>query len=492
MKKDNEASRGARSGYFSSTLLPASVFGGLLVLTLLMQLILSWQAHRRLVPATEHIARMARLQDINLALQESLLNGLRDSGSFIITQRKRLHRELQAILAMPTKLDSDTRQVLVRAHDVLADESREPKETLILALKHVRQAIDLETRAHQRLIQTIGEATTLEFQIGVITMVIFPAGAFLILYVMRKRILAPLNHLGFLMTLLGRRDYSPLPIAPADPILQPLTDNYNKMLTRLAALEQEHAQRENRLESQVNYATRTLLEQQRMLANTERLAAIGETMARIAHELRNPLAGIKLACTNLRLELAESNADADYIERVNMIAAELDRIITVLNSLLDQSRHSPEPLQDVELARSVADLVSLMRYQLPANIHLKQEIAADIVCRLPDAMLRQALLNLLLNAQQAIGEEGGEITLKSEIRQGMLCLHVIDDGPGFPDELLQTGVRSFVTHRPEGTGLGLSMVQRFVRAHGGRLSLSNITPHGACVTLEFPYEVKNV
>jgi two-component system NtrC family sensor kinase len=108
------------------------------------------------------------------------------------------------------------------------------------------------------------------------------------------------------------------------------------------------------------------------------------------------------------------------------------------------------------------------------------------VCCLPDALFRQALLNLLLNAQQALGERGGRVTIEAFVIDGWLRLSICDNGPGFPEDLLESGIRAFVTHRAEGIGLGLSMVQRFARALGGRLRLSNLAPHGACVTLDLP------
>jgi C4-dicarboxylate-specific signal transduction histidine kinase len=277
------------------------------------------------------------------------------------------------------------------------------------------------------------------------------------------------------MTLLGRRDYTKASVESVDPLLRPLTENYNAMVTRLAELELEHDSRERHLESQVSNATQTLLEQQRSLADTERLAAVGETMARIAHELRNPLAGVKMACGNLRREMAQEPQSEEYTERVNIIAAELDRIIAVLNALLDQSRQNPEPLRDINVGRAVADLLILVRYQVPERIVLRQDIPDELVCRLPDAMLRQAL-----------GESDGTIVLEGRVEHGMLNLSVCDDGPGFSADVLDAGIRAFVSRRADGMGLGLSMVQRFVRAQGGEVKLSNREPHGACVTLELP------
>jgi len=485
MIEPSERTRSASSRYYPSVLLPAAVLGGLLIVTLTIQVLISWKAHRRLAPVNAHISQMVRLQGANLELQRELVESLEESA-FTGAEREQMHKELKAILDMQAHLSTDTPQALLYASDVLVDAKRNPKEALILALSHTRKAIDLETHAHQRLIEAVNRATELEFRISVITLVVFPAGAIVLLYFMRKRILAPLNHLSFLMTLLARRDYSPAPLAAIDPMLRPLTENYNVMVTRLSALEQEHASREQELESQVQYATRALLEQQRSLANTERLAAVGEMMARIAHELRNPLAGVKLACTNLRQEMNESLAMPEYLERVDVVAAEIDRIIAVLNSLLDQSRHSPEPLRDVAIAQAITDLMALVRYQIPEHIRLEQRIAGDIVCRLPDALLRQALLNLLLNAQQAIGGHDGVIVTDALVEDGRLRLSVCDDGPGFPQDLLEAGIRAFVSHRPEGTGLGLSMVQRFARAQGGNVDLSNVEPHGACVMLDLP------
>jgi signal transduction histidine kinase len=255
---------------------------------------------------------------------------------------------------------------------------------------------------------------------------------------------------------------------------------------RLAELEAEHARREQDLETQVENATRVLLEQQRRIANTERLAAVGEMMARIAHELRNPLAGVKLACTNLRQELGQQVDAAEYGERISVVAGEIDRIVALLNSLLDQSRHKPEVMRDVALARTVSELVVLARYQIAPQVVIEQVIPDSIVCHLPDALFRQALLNLLLNASQALGDKAGRITVTADVADGRLRLDVCDDGPGFPEDLLKSGIRAFVTHRAEGTGLGLSMVQRFARAYGGTITLSKRDPHGACVTLELP------
>jgi two-component system NtrC family sensor kinase len=484
----NVSEKAGDSGYryYVSLWLPAAVLGGLLMLVLVVQLVLSWVAHAHLAPVSSHLAQMNRLQVLNFEMQQELLEGLDDAGMLAANERERMRDEISGILDLHANLSDVTPPALAGVRDVLADQDIKPGQALVIALTRLRKVIDTEAAEHRRLIDDVSRSTAVELEIGVVALLVLPASAILLIYLLRRRILEPLKHLGFLMTLLGRKNYAPASLASIDPMLRPLTGNYNTMVTRLAELEAEHGRREQDLESQVENATRVLLEQQRRLANTERLAALGEMMARIAHELRNPLAGVKLACTNLRQEL-DQQADSDgYRERIDAVAGEIDRIITLLNSLLDRSRHSPEAMRDVVLARAASELIALARYQIPPRIHIEQVIPDSAVCRLPDALLRQALLNLLLNASQALADKAGNITIKADVADGLLRLDVCDDGPGFPGDLLKSGIRAFVTHRAGGTGLGLSMVERFARACGGTITLSNREPHGACVTLELP------
>jgi two-component system NtrC family sensor kinase len=472
--------------YYVSLWLPAAVLGVLLILVLVIQLVLSWMAHAQLAPVNRHLSQMNRLQNTNLELQRELLENLNDAGILTVDERHQLRDELKAIVDMQANLSSDTPRILSSAHAVLANEEIQPREALVRVLQSTRKALNLETAEHARLVEEINRSTALELKLGVVALLVFPACAVLLIYLLRRRILAPLKHLGFLMTLLARKNFAPASVAVVDPMLRPLTENYNTMVTRLAELEEEHVRREQELQVQVENATRVLLEQQRRLANSERLAAVGEMMARVAHELRNPLAGVKLACSNLRQDLDQQPASPEYRERIDVVAGEVDRIIGLLNSLLDQSRHRPEVVREVTINRAVSELVALARYQIPVRIRIEQDIPKDLICRLPDALFRQALLNLLLNASQAIGDRPGRIVIKADRVAGRLKLDVIDDGPGFPGDLLESGIQAFVTHRRKGTGLGLSMVQRFVRAQGGTITLSSLEPHGACVALELP------
>ena len=262
----------------------------------------------------------------------------------------------------------------------------------------------------------------------------------------------------------------------------PLHEQLNTVSARLQELEAAHRARTLSLEEAVGVTTRKVLEQQRELSRAERLAATGELAASVAHELRNPLAGIQVTLANLRADLG----DGDAGERIDLVLNEVSRLTRLLNSLLDSARHRPEPPRDVRLAPLVDELLSLTRSQLPDAVRVETQVDPSLICRVPPDRLRQALLNLVLNSGAALGEKGGAIHINAATAGDRVQLSVADDGPGFPPEVLENGIRPFFSTREHGTGLGLSLVRRFAREMGGELALSNRVPHGAEVKLTLP------
>jgi signal transduction histidine kinase len=253
------------------------------------------------------------------------------------------------------------------------------------------------------------------------------------------------------------------------------------MVGRLASLEAEQSARQASLEADVRAASRELLARNRSLAQADRLAAVGEMAAGLAHELRNPLAGIQFALSNLRQELKDEDAQA----HLDLVLAELRRMTELMNGLLNQARLVPEAPSRVPVVQTLAEVLVLARYQIAAAIHFEPDIAADLCCWLPENRLRQALLNLLLNAAQAMDNRG---TIGVDVRhaEGRLAIRVGDEGPGFSEALLRGGVQPFATARLGGTGLGLASVRRFALDLGGSLDLENLAPHGARATLLLP------
>ena len=342
--------------------------------------------------------------------------------------------------------------------------------------------MDDESLKRERVLQEIGQSTRTEVLLvfAMVFTLLLVVGIFL-----KFRILTPLNDLKKLLLRLAREDFSPIDADRIDPILLPVFNSYNFMVDHLAELEEAKREHAASLEREVRTATRALLEQQADLARNERLAAVGELAAGIAHELRNPLAGIQMSCANLHAEIQ----DADQVGRVGSIIEELKRMARLLNELLDLSKHSPDPISNVDLTDLIRDLVALTRYQIPPNIQLAFKAPAHLSCMLPEGRLRQSLLNLILNASQALSDAGGSILISvhESTEDECITISVSDDGPGFSQELIKTGVRPFVTGKPGGTGLGLAMVQRFVREMGGQMQIANLEPHGATVRVVLPF-----
>jgi nitrogen fixation/metabolism regulation signal transduction histidine kinase len=214
------------------------------------------------------------------------------------------------------------------------------------------------------------------------------------------------------------------------------------------------------------------------------LAAIGEVAAELAHEIRNPLAGIQMAFNNLRREIN----DVSQCERMDLISDELKRLARLLNDMLNQSKHTPEIATHFDMVTLIADLLTLTRYQIMETIALTCEAPEHLMVALPQSGMRQALLNLILNAADALDNELGTICIKVSRRSQGLSIEVCDNGHGFSQDMLSYGIRPFRTSRAKGTGLGLAMVQRFVKDCGGSIKLSNQQPHGACVTVLLPQE----
>ncbi|MGR9035065.1 MAG: sensor histidine kinase, partial [Gammaproteobacteria bacterium] len=331
----------------------------------------------------------------------------------------------------------------------------------------------------EKLLADISSAMQTDRDMALVTFIVILAVAILFLH---RRILNPLNDLKQLLQRLTEENYTRITTDHLDPLLLPVFDSYNDMVNHLAELEEAKRLYAESLQREVRLATEALLEQQTSLARAERLAAIGEVAAELAHEIRNPLAGIQIAFSNLRREIH----NPEQCERMDMIGNELKRLARLLNDILDQSRHAPEMPSEIDVAALIRDLVGLTRYQIPESIGLHVEAPATLPARLPESGLRQALLNLILNSAEAMEGGAGVIFIKAVRIEEGLRIEVLDNGPGFSKDLLDHGIKPFRTSRGRGTGLGLSIVQRFVKEMGGAIGLTNQPKQGACVSLYLP------
>jgi nitrogen fixation/metabolism regulation signal transduction histidine kinase len=442
-----------------------------------------WRHEIQLRPIELHMRYIADIDTVNNELWS--LGGRHAAPGHPPVDPSRLYRvrrQLDDLVRVGRHLHPETPERLARAERRIQGFDGTVSAPLDEALDAIRDTLAAELGSHGELMAEIRTRVQRELRItsGILLGLLLFTLPLSVL--VRKRIMAPLDNLASLMMLLSRHDYTSATVNDVDPLLRPLFVNYNRMVSRLVTLEQEHHRREETLTESVRRATRLLLQQHRRLAQAERLGAVGEVTASVAHELRNPLTAMHMALQNLRGDLA----NPDHVERVDMVIEEINRLSRQLNLLLDSARQAPEPVTRVDMAEVVGDLLTLVRYQLSEHISLEADVPEGSGCRLPVAQLRQCILNLVLNAGQMLDENPGRIVVRARMVNTRMLLTVEDDGPGFPEEILATGARVFGSLRAGGTGLGLVMVRRFVSDHGGQMRLENHEPHGARVILDIP------
>ena len=300
----------------------------------------------------------------------------------------------------------------------------------------------------------------------------------------KERVLKPMWKLADMLGRLAREDYHSEPLDGVDAFIRPAFERYNRLVGRLARLENAHQSRHQRMEIQVREAVRTLMAQRVELARVERLAALGEVAASLAHEIRNPLAAIRSACRSL----IEDATEEDVRERLSMIDEEVERLVNVVNRELRSIRHRPEEADRTDVSHLVSNVVALMKYQMPDSITLRLDSPASVTVCLPPNGLRQALVNLIRNSQEALEGREGDIfiAVAGQCEEQDVEIRVEDTGSGFPPEILKNGIHRFITGKKGGTGLGLAMVERYVRDQGGRMAIENRSEGGARVRIVLP------
>jgi two-component system NtrC family sensor kinase len=458
-----------------------------LVLLLLGALVgVSWRGLAVIEPVQVHLAELGQLQNLSLGLEQSLPGAPANGGPVAGPDLAALQDRLQALIRASGNLEPQTPAQLRHIARLLSENDGRVADALPEALAELRQSLAAEQHRQARLIEAaVGDART-ELRLSLALLVALPLLSAGLWFLLRRRIQQPLNSLEGLLSRLAARDYRPVPepmLEGSVALMQPVLRSFNELVLRLKELAAQHRDRERSLEHAVRGATEALLAQSRELARAERLAAVGAVSAGLAHELRNPLAGIHLACSKLRRGLAPEQG-----ERLDAVLAELKRLNQLLTAQMDAARHAPEPLVTVDLHRVTDEFLSLVRYQIAEDIALRADVPDGLRCALPEAGLRQTLLNLVLNAAQAIGDAGGSIEIRMRRDGDTLSILVADDGPGFPQPILESALRPFASGRIGGTGLGLAMVRRFVQDLAGELRIDNGAAGGARVVLRLPCE----
>jgi two-component system NtrC family sensor kinase len=223
----------------------------------------------------------------------------------------------------------------------------------------------------------------------------------------------------------------------------------------------------------------------RRLLQAEKMAAVGQLAGGVAHEINNPLGGI-LAFAQLMLQDERPEADRESLKLIQDAAVRAKRIV---ESLL---RFSRRPRQDergeVDLARLAEDAIFLLQRQLrDAQVDIDRHLEPALTTANGN-QIQQIIVNLLVNALQAV-DRRGRITVSTGSGQpGRVQLSVADDGPGVPPEIAGRIFEPFFTTKPEGqgTGLGLSICYRIAEEHGGTIHHEPAPGGGACFVVDMP------
>ncbi|MDC0672085.1 sensor histidine kinase [Nannocystis radixulma] len=219
------------------------------------------------------------------------------------------------------------------------------------------------------------------------------------------------------------------------------------------------------------------------LAESEKLRALGEMAAGIAHDLRNIFTPLQLHMTMLRRHLAADRAGLESLDKIDRVVAVGAEVIERLSGFSRRDAdHAAIALADVARAA-----VELCRHRLRRTSHVRltlDESPAPPI-RICQGELTSALVNLIGNALDAVADIG-TVTVRTCADADGACVEVADDGPGIPPDVQPRVFEPFFTTKPEGSGLGLAIVRAFVERHGGRLSLETSAGAGTRVRMWFP------
>jgi two-component system, NtrC family, sensor kinase len=231
------------------------------------------------------------------------------------------------------------------------------------------------------------------------------------------------------------------------------------------------------------------------LLQSQKLAAIGQLSAGIAHEINNPLAIIRQEAEWLQqlVKKAESVAPPEKEElqgSLHQIVQQVDRCTEIIRNLLDFARKREPVIQGVDINRTIEDMTMLVEKEAKHhNIKIVREYAPDLPAIYSDApQLRQVFLNLLTNAAHAIGKDGAITIATGRAAAGSIYIMISDTGCGIPAEDLEKIFDPFFTTKPEGqgTGLGLSICHGIIQRLGGEIRVTSTVGQGTIFTITLP------
>jgi two-component system NtrC family sensor kinase len=324
--------------------------------------------------------------------------------------------------------------------------------------------VDVNTRRQVASMRTWGKIA------GSAAFVQFLAVAVGIVFVLRAVVVRPVSRLVGSMGQVTHGDLSARAVPAGTGEIDTLVAGFNDMVERLqASIKSEEEARRARM------------------GRVEQLATVGEMAASVAHEIRNPLSGV-----NAALEvIAKEHPDPESRQVLRSAASELKRVDGAVRQLLDYAKPKAPVMASLSLNDIVVDAIALTR---PKQDGRETGVQAILSPDLPPVradgdMLRQVIVNLVINACQAVEKlPNGQVDVSTEVAGGMVACRVHDNGPGVPHDISKVIFHPFYTTKMRGTGLGLATSQRLIEMHGGRLWLENPGEAGASFAFMLPAE----
>ena len=227
----------------------------------------------------------------------------------------------------------------------------------------------------------------------------------------------------------------------------------------------------------------SLLEMERRLREQDRLAAVGRLAAQVAHEIKNPLAGIRGACEIMMVSLTEQRGQ----EIAEEVVRQIDRLNRTVEDLLLFARPMTARPRPTDVHELIDRVLSVLLEQPNARtLIVKRDYATEMpLLNVDPEQMQQVMFNVLLNASQAMDYEG-TLKVATRLNETTATVSVSDSGPGIAEETLENIFEPFFTTRAQGTGLGLAIVKKIVQSHRGTIEAARSSQGGAKFEIHLP------
>jgi signal transduction histidine kinase len=224
------------------------------------------------------------------------------------------------------------------------------------------------------------------------------------------------------------------------------------------------------------------------LAHINRVSTLGEMAASLAHEIKQPIAATITSANSCIEWLAHEPPNLD---RARAAAARIDKYGNRATEIIDRIRSfykkSPPQHELVDVNGIIEEILTLLKCEADRySVAMRTELTELPTVMADQVQLQQVFMNLMLNAIEAMREEGGELTVKSQLQDGQLQFSVSDTGVGLPAEKMDQIFSAFFTTKPQGSGMGLSISRSIVESHGGQLWATANDGRGATFHFTLP------